>query len=88
MENIQQENIDIMEEPKIDKRKKHTEYASYKEYMSKTKYHTNYYHETKQAINCPICNKPTFHRFLAQHQRSMKCRLFKIETDNKHFKNE
>ena len=77
MENIQQQENINMEEPKIDKRKKHHEYATYKEYMSKTKYHTNYYHETKQAINCPICDKPTFHRFLKQHQNSMKCKLKK-----------
>ena len=40
MENIQQQENINMEEPKIDKRKKHLDYASYKEYMSKTKYHT------------------------------------------------
>ena len=77
MENIQQQENITMEEPKIDKRKKHHDYATYKEYMSKTKYHTQYYHQTKQAINCPICDKPTFQRFLKQHQNSMKCKLNK-----------
>ena len=67
--------------PKIDKRKKHIDYANYKEYVKATKYNTRYYHETKKEIKCPICDKPTFERFLKQHQRSMKCRLTKIEGD-------
>jgi len=63
--------------PKIDKRKKHIEYGSYKEYVKETKYNTKYYHSSKKAIECPICQKPTYERFLKQHQRSMKCRLIK-----------
>ena len=66
---------------KIDRRKKHIDYANYKEYVKATKYNTRYYHQTKKEMKCPICDKPTFERFLKQHQRSMKCRLTKIEGD-------
>ena len=88
MENIPElienhENDIIIIEPKIDRRKKHIDYANYKEYMKETKYNTRYYHESKREILCPICDKPTFHRFLKQHQKSMKCRLTQIERDKK-----
>ena len=66
-------------EYKIDRRKKHIGYASYKEYVKETKYNTRYYHQTKREIKCPICDKPTFERFLKQHQKSMKCRLTLID---------
>jgi hypothetical protein len=66
---------------KIDRRKKHIDYANYKEYVKATKYNTRYYHQTKKEMKCPICDKPTFERFLNQHQKSMKCRLTKIEGD-------
>ena len=66
-------------EYKIDRRKKHIGYASYKEYVKETKYNTRYYHQTKLEIKCPICDKPTFERFLKQHQKSMKCRLTLID---------
>jgi hypothetical protein len=85
MDNNNQEEL-ILIEPiivKIDRRKKHTDFDNYREYMKLTKYHTNYYHQTKQEILCDICGKKTFQRFLNQHKRSMKCRLTKIEADNK-----
>jgi hypothetical protein len=73
MENI--ENIDI----EIVRRRKHTDYESYRDYKIKTKYDLNYYHSTKREINCPICDKKTFDRYLIQHQKSMKCRLKALE---------
>ena len=65
--------------PKLDKRKKHIEYNSYKEYVKETKYNTRYYHQSKKAKECPICQKSTYERFLKQHQKSMKCLLIKHE---------
>ena len=50
--------------PKLDKRKKHIEYNSYKEYVKETKYNTRYYHQSKKAIECPICQKSTYERTL------------------------
>ena len=71
MEHI--ENIEFVN------RRKHIEYDSYRDYVIKTKYNLNYYHTTKIQMNCPICNKKTFDRFLIQHQKSMKCRLKALE---------
>jgi len=50
-------------EYKIDRRKKHIGYASYKEYVKETKYNTRYYHQTKREIKCPICDNQHLNGF-------------------------
>lgn len=43
-----------------------------------TKYNTKYYHQTNKEMDCPICGTKTTKRTLAQHQRSVKCQLVKL----------
>lgn len=63
----------------LDKRKKYLE--GYKEHNKNTKYHLNYYHSSKINIECPICNKNSFYRYLKQHQKSLKCQIIKENRD-------
>ena len=74
MEVIIKENINP-KKVKVDNRRKYVE--GFKIHQQKEKYHTKWYHENKEQINCPICNKQTYTRFLNQHQKSIKCQLIK-----------
>jgi len=65
------------------KQKKHAEYNDYREYKLKTKYDLKYYHENKKQINCDICQKKTYDRFLSQHKKSMRCQLTALELQGK-----
>jgi hypothetical protein len=75
MESVQETN-DI-------KQRKHAEYNDYREYKLKTKYDLKYYHENKKQINCDICQKKTYDRFLSQHKKSMRCQLKALELQGK-----
>ena len=75
MESVQEVN-DI-------KQRKHAEYNDYREYKLKTKYDLKYYHENKKQINCDICQKKTYDRFLSQHKKSMRCQLKALELQAK-----
>jgi hypothetical protein len=65
------------------KQRKHAEYNDYREYKLKTKYDLKYYHENKKQINCDICQKKTYDRFLSQHKKSMRCQLKALELQTK-----
>jgi len=68
---------------KIDLRKKHLEegYTNYATFIKDSKYNNAYYHKTKIEVVCDICKKKlSTSRSLKQHQKSMKCRLIKIDS--------
>ena len=69
------QEIEAQENKKVDKRRRYSE--GYKEHQKNSKYHQSYYHQTKETVTCPICNKQATTRSLVQHQKSVKCLLIK-----------